>query len=250
VRAGRALGRSTALWRAPALIAALVASQGAVALLSAGGVASAAGTVADETIPTITATTTTPVTTIPTITVTTTTPVTTITTTTPRTTAAPKPTPAKARLLGTFMMRGRLTVAVNVAGEYPGQRVTRLWSFRPTCRRGACRTVDLIRQRGADARNRIVLHRRKRALYVGHGTFYAPLKCNGRVIAHGERVPFKLTVKITVAADVGRVVIADRVHATYSNSRRTNLTSCVAFPGHDAATYTGRIIKPGTAPYP
>ena len=71
--------------------------------------------------------------------------------------------------------------------------------------------------------------------YAGSGTFFAPLRCAGRVYPHGQEVPFRITVHITaVTGDV-----ASTISATYVNRSRINLTRCVGVLGHDAARYTG-----------
>jgi hypothetical protein len=55
-------------------------------------------------------------------------------------------------------------------------------------------------------------------------------------------VPYTITVRVTAAAIAAGVDAATRVSAVYTNRSRTNLTPCVAVPGHDAATYHGHLI--------
>jgi hypothetical protein len=79
--------------------------------------------------------------------------------------------------------------------------------------------------------------------FIGSGTFYVPLRCGGAAVTRGERVPFTVRVHITRAAVVNGAAVATRLHASYTNSRRINLTRCVAVPGHDAAVYRGRLVS-------
>ncbi len=153
----------------------------------------------------------------------------------------PAPAPGSARLQGPFLLAGRVSVAQQVRGERRGQKVTRTWTFFPGCPAGACGTVVLIRTR-ARGKDRVVLHRRAPGYYTGAGTFYAPLRCGSRTYARGERVPFNVTVRVTAAVVFKGVVFATQLRASYTNRSRTNLTPCFAVLGHDAATYTGRLV--------
>jgi hypothetical protein len=155
--------------------------------------------------------------------------------------AIPSPPPATARLQGAFELAGRVTVADNVPGERVGDGVDRIWTFTSACPTGPCAAVGLVRPR-ALANDLLVLHRRGPARYVGDGSFFVPLRCAGRVYPNGEKVPFTITVEITRAVIFGPAVVATRVSATYVNSRRINLTPCVAALGHDAASYHGHVI--------
>ncbi len=145
-----------------------------------------------------------------------------------------------ARLEGQFQMTGRITVARHVLGEHAGEIVTRTWTFTPLCDVGPCATVSLTRRRegGTDT---LVLDLASADHYTGHGRFYAPLRCGRRTIRRGESVPFKIRVDITNAVLQGGVRVATRVHATYVNRKRTNLTRCVAPRAHDAAVYDGGL---------
>src|SRR5436305_9453069 len=145
----------------------------------------------------------------------------------------PAPTPAAARLDGQFLLAGRVTVAAGVRGEHVGQRVRRTWTFTPGCPAGVCPTIVLVRARTAGS-DSLVLSRRRPGYYVGTGSFYAPLRCGRRVYRRGAAVPFTITVRVTAAALAGTVVLATRIHATYTNRSRRNLTPCVGALGHDA----------------
>ena len=158
----------------------------------------------------------------------------------PYNTYPPAP-PATARLQGIFAMDGRVTVASRVKGEHPGDLVRRAWGFSPTCATGVCPVVDLLRQRQGGV-DRVTLHLRRPAYYVGAGTFYVPLHCGRRTIARGELASFTIAVTIDQAVQYGDVALASEIKASYTNPRRTNLTRCIAFPGHDAARYTGSIV--------
>jgi hypothetical protein len=68
-----------------------------------------------------------------------------------------------------------------------------------------------------------------------------PLRCAGRLYAQGEKVPFTIDVRITLAVPFGDQSVATRVSATYVNRRRINRTPCVAALGHDAASYHGHL---------
>lgn len=150
---------------------------------------------------------------------------------------------AAARLDGTFQLAGHVTVAVDIRGEHAGQRVKRSWTFTPRCPVGACNTIKLVRSR-TNGKDTLVLHRQAPASYVGTGSFYAPLRCAGHIYRRGESVPFKVVVRITAAAaNTHGVVVATRIKASYTNRSRTNLTACVAVPGHDAATYSGSLAQ-------
>lgn len=158
------------------------------------------------------------------------------------TVALPNPLLGSARLVGTFELAGRITTAVRVPGEHTGQTITRRWSFLPTCQVGSCRTVGLLRRR-ANGSDPVILTRKRPGYYTGNGTFYAPLRCSQRVVARGLRVPYTVTVTVTAAVrDATGAVVATRVDARYTNRLRHNLTKCVAFPGHDAATYHGHVL--------
>jgi len=148
----------------------------------------------------------------------------------------------KAHLAGTFQLAGRVTVAVNIRGERAGQTATRYWSFKSLCTTGQCRVVVLHRDR-AHGTDKVVLFRKGPAYYRGTGSFYAPLRCGGRVYNRGAKVPFTIKVWITTAQlDPSGNDVAVRVNATYTNRRRINMTSCVAFLGHDAARYHGHVV--------
>jgi hypothetical protein len=163
-------------------------------------------------------------------------------------TPAPSPRPRAARLLGFFRLSGRITVADGVGRERPGQPVHRTWAFLPLCPAGACGRVELVRLRYR-GRDTLVLRRVAPALYIGAGRFYAPLRCGDRTYPNGEAVPFTVTVRVTAAVRSGLGVLASRLRASYTNRQRINLTPCVAFPGHDAAVYRGRLLgSPPPAP--
>lgn len=157
----------------------------------------------------------------------------------------PVPT-ATAHLGGTFVLAGTVTVARNVRGEHRGEGLHRTWTFTPGCATGPCTTVTLVRPR-AGGTDRLVLSQNSPGYYVGYSSFYRPLRCGSRIYARGERVPFRITVRITQALVSNGQVIASRINASYRNRVRYNLTPCVAYLGHDAASYHGHIVlSPGS----
>jgi phosphate/sulfate permease len=149
---------------------------------------------------------------------------------------------ALARLQGTFDLAGRVTVAQSVRGERAGQAVSRLWTFASPCPSGQCEAINLVRGR-AHAADALVLSRRGPGLYAGIGSFFSALRCAGRVYPQGQEVPFTITVGVTTATQVGTVVVATRIIATYQNRIRINLTPCVGALGHDAARYHGHLAS-------
>lgn len=160
-------------------------------------------------------------------------------------TAAPAPPFPEARIQGSFLLAGRVTVAHAVKGEHVGQSVARLWSFTSTCPSGQCDQVALVRSR-ANATDSLVLARSGPGAYSGSGSFFLPLRCAGRLYPQGEKVPFTITVNITLAVQFGDGSVATRVSATYRNTRRINRTPCVAALGHDAASYHGHLQPAAT----
>jgi hypothetical protein len=149
--------------------------------------------------------------------------------------------PGTARLEGVFEMLGQVTLAKDIKGERRGQRAKRAWTFDSSCAGGQCAGVALVRHRSGGV-DRLTLRRRRPGYYTGTGIFYVPLRCAGRTVRRGESVPFTITLTITGAQMVGTDDVANAVSATYMNRSRRNLTRCVAFPGHDAASYTGKLL--------
>jgi hypothetical protein len=159
--------------------------------------------------------------------------------------AAAAPSFPDARLQGTFQLAGKVTAAHAVNGEHVGQTLARVWSFSSTCPSGQCAQIALVRSRGV-ASDSLTLHRTGPGRYRGNGSFSLPLRCAGRLYAQGEKVPFTISVRITLAVPFGSSVVATRVSATYVNRRRINRTPCVAALGHDAASYHGHLAPAGT----
>jgi len=165
--------------------------------------------------------------------------------------ALPATAVARIRLAGEFVMSGRITAAHGVRGEHVGERVTRTWDFLAPCPAGQCRTENLMRSR-AKGMDKVKLHRKRRmhGHWTGQGSFFAPLRCGARVYPRGERVYFRIKVRITGATIVDGILAATTVKASYTSTRRTNRTRCVGALGHDAATYTGKLVTPAPAPTP
>jgi hypothetical protein len=150
-----------------------------------------------------------------------------------------------ARVTGAFTMRARVTTAVNVLGEHVGQRLTRRWAIVARgCNGSVCETLELWRQRGNNRHSKITLHRTGPGRYRGSGVFYGALSCYGKVYPHGSRVPYRITLTVAAATQVGGVTFARRITARYDNPSRANETRCPLGPSHDAARYTGRLTTP------
>jgi hypothetical protein len=151
---------------------------------------------------------------------------------------APRPAAGEASLQGYFLLTGRITSAVNVPGERVGQTLRRSWAFVPLCGVGVCSEVRLIRSGGRGGT--LVLVRRAPMVYVGTGSFAAPVRCASRRFPRGQTVPFSITVRILAAAPATTGIVATAIRATYTNPSRINHTPCVAIPGREAATYDVR----------
>jgi hypothetical protein len=145
-----------------------------------------------------------------------------------------------ARLQGTYGMNGLVTEAVGVPGEQAGQAVQRLWKFSPQCQK--CTAILLTRQRQSGA-DHVWLQPHGNGYYTGVGTFTAPVRCHGRTYPRGVLVPFTISVQITAAGQIGSLVQATQLHATYTNHKRINRTRCVPAPSYDSASYSGALIS-------
>jgi hypothetical protein len=155
--------------------------------------------------------------------------------------AAHSAAPARARLEGNYILRGRITVATDVRGEHVGERVRRRWRFTPMCPTGRCPEVGLTRGRGR-AVDPLVLRSVAPRLYRGSGVFYRPLRCGRILYKRGEKAPFTITVRITSAVDFAGVIVATAIHARYVGHKRINLTRCVRPPARDSAVYRGQVV--------
>jgi hypothetical protein len=144
------------------------------------------------------------------------------------------------RLQGQFTMAGQITGALNVKNEHRGELISRVWSLTPLCATGPCPQVRLLRTLG---RGTIVinLHSTSANSYAVNSSFYAPLKCDGKINQRGELVPYTITLTITADTVLNGVTYATAITARYRDSNRLNLTHCVFPPSHDAATYTGHV---------
>lgn len=157
--------------------------------------------------------------------------------------------PSDARVQGTFAMTARVTTAVNVRGERPGQTLHRTWVIVPgDCVANVCAKLFLTRTRSEGRIERLTLHRTGPGRYAGSGDFWVALRCRGYVHRLGQHVPFRLTLRVAGITQVQQVMFARRVTATYLNERRSDTTPCPNGPSHDAATYTGTDTTPVPAP--
>lgn len=149
---------------------------------------------------------------------------------------------APGRVIGTFVMRGRITTAVNVRGERPGEHVTRRWIVTGLgCSDSTCRRLALRRQRGAGLYSSVILTRVGTSRYAGEGSFVSALECKGRVYPRGELVPYRVTVRVMQSVTIQQVDFAVKLATTYANLRRTDRTPCPLGPSHDAARYRGFV---------
>jgi hypothetical protein len=137
-------------------------------------------------------------------------------------------------------MSGRITTAVNVRGEWPGQPIRRRWTFVGLgCTAQYCRTLRLRRERGGRRHSTVSLERQSDRSYRGSSVFYVALSCLGSVFPYGETVPYSVDVRITRTATIQGHVFARRLSATYENLDRADHTPCPLGPSHDAARYVG-----------
>jgi hypothetical protein len=149
-----------------------------------------------------------------------------------------------ARVSGTFSMRAKVTSAVDVVGEHQGEILSRRWVIVPGgCTVDVCSSLQLDRQRSDNLYSVITLRRRGPGSYAGHGVFYAALECRGRLYPHGSRIPYRITLRVTATREVGGIVFARRIAATYVNRQRSDSTRCPLAPSHDAGVYTGRLTS-------
>jgi PKD repeat protein len=156
--------------------------------------------------------------------------------------------PPEARIIGTFVMHGRITTAVRVRGEHRGQAVTRRWTFSGVgCHASLCRELRLRRQRSANHYDRLTLERVGIGTYTGHGRFTSALRCRGRRDPQGLLVPYRITVQVSQVAAVQGIPFAGQVTAAYTNTRRIDHTRCPIGPSHDAAQYIG-VATPVPSP--
>lgn len=155
--------------------------------------------------------------------------------------AAPAAAAVPARLQGTFAMAGTVTRAAHIRGERAGDKVRRPWSFSSTCPSGPCPTVTLHRARGTGATDTLTLTQTGPGTYAGSGTFTIPVLCDGAVVPTGGVVPFRISVRVAAARDLGGTAYATAINANYDNPRRINHSGCPGPLGSDAARYSGAL---------
>lgn len=150
-----------------------------------------------------------------------------------------------ARVVGSFEMLARVTVAVNVRGERVGKLLHRQWKIVPEgCRGSVCRLLRLDRQRSGRRHDRLTLRRVAPGHYAGRGVFDVGLRCQGRVYPRGSRVPFEITLTVRRVVVVQGIAFAKRITATYDNPARSDSTPCPLGPSHDAGRYSGTTTVP------
>jgi hypothetical protein len=166
--------------------------------------------------------------------------------------AATVATPATAatggRLQGTWTMDGHVTRAKGVRGEHRGQRVRRTWVFASSCPSGACRTVNLLRERAGGNGVALVLKRKRTNRYAGRGRFFFGLRCNGQTYPRGGIAYYTLRLNVTGVTQVQNAQFATAITAAYTNGRRVNRTPCPGALGRDAGRYAGALTSAVPAP--
>lgn len=156
---------------------------------------------------------------------------------------------ADARISASFLMHGSIVTAVRVSGEQRGQAITRRWTFTGlSCVGSICPRLALRRQRSAHRFDRLTLSRVGVGSYAGSGSFYAALRCRGRLVPRGLVVPYQITVQVAQAAAIEGIAFASALTATYTNLHRIDRTRCPIGPSHDAAQYSGAAAPLPTPP--
>jgi hypothetical protein len=160
---------------------------------------------------------------------------------------------ADARVQGSFAVTGTVSAAVNVSGEHRGQRFSRVWSIRSGgCRAGACARVLLRGRLTAVRQVTLTLSRVGPGRYRGSGSFDVAQSCAGHVIGDGRRGAYTVTLSVTQRTERNGLSYATALSAWYTNPSRSNRTSCVLKPAHDAARLTARLTgglpAPASAP--
>jgi hypothetical protein len=150
-----------------------------------------------------------------------------------------------ARVGGTFIMRGVVTSALNVRGEWSGERVTRKWEVQSRdCDHSVCARLLVTRNRGSIRGSFVILRRVGVGHYRGSGDFWAPLQCLGRVHALGSFVPYTIQLYVFRRKAINGIRYATGVNASYVSRSRTDNTRCPLGPASEAAWYTGRLRSP------
>ncbi len=154
-----------------------------------------------------------------------------------------------ARVIGAFAMQAQVTKAVNVRGERRGQQLQRRWTLTAQeCEGSVCKALSLQRQRSRGIQEALTLKRTGTGVYAGRSSFYAPLRCKGRLYRRGARVPYRITLAVAGAEAVQGIAFARSITASYLNARRIDRTPCPLGPSHDAARYTGAALAPLPTP--
>jgi PKD repeat protein len=162
---------------------------------------------------------------------------------------APRSHTVNARVSATFVMHGRVTRALRVAGEHRGETVIRTWTFTgQACTRTYCRRLQLRRERSAQLFDTLVLTRVGVGRYRGASRFFEALECNGALFPRGEVVPYRITVRVTRARTIQGIPFASALSADYANLRRSDRTICPIGPSHDSAVYGGTASPLPTPP--
>lgn len=137
-----------------------------------------------------------------------------------------------ARLGGDFKMRGKITASQGFIGQRAGDRVTRVYKFRPRCATGPC-DVTFRRQRGDGKYIKSHMRRIKAGVYKAVDKARADCFSGGRVIGH-HTVTTKTKVTIEQADSQFK---ATKIRASLVVSA-PKTTHCVR--GYQTLTATGK----------
>jgi hypothetical protein len=154
---------------------------------------------------------------------------------------------ANVRVLGRFTMTGTVTVTAGIPKEHRGQRLTGTWHIRPIdCVLSDCPHIVLTRDRDSQ----LTLRRTGATAYRGTGTFWVPVRCQGRTYAHGSLAPYVITLRATRSTQRGAIRFATAIAATYVNPARSDRTACPLGIVHDGARYSGALTSALPDPAP
>lgn len=137
-----------------------------------------------------------------------------------------------ARLGGDFKMRGTIGQSTGFIGQHAGDRVTRIYKFRPQCAAGPC-DVTFKRQRGDGKYIKSHMRRKKAGVYKAVDRVRADCFSGNRVIGH-HTVTTRTKVTIEEADTQFK---ATKIRATLVVSA-PKTTHCVR--GYQKLTLTGK----------
>lgn len=122
-----------------------------------------------------------------------------------------------ARLGGDFKMNGKITSSRGGFGTQVGERVTRIYKFRPRCASGPCDVT--FRRQSADGFRKSIARRVNPGVYKAVDRVRAPCTSGGRVVGR-QPVTTKTKITITRGADGDATKIAAKLLVTAPKSGR------------------------------